>query len=154
MEMRAMATTTSSETAGLATTRLAPGVVGGLAGGVVFGMMMQMMDMIPMVAMLVGSESAAVGWLVHLAISAVIGAGFTLVLSRFTSTPVVGVLAGAGYGMVWWVLGPLLLMPAKLGMPLFAFNATTWQSLMGHVIFGMILGGVAVALTRRMARPA
>jgi hypothetical protein len=50
------------------------GIVGGLVGGVVFGLLMQMMDMLPMVAMLVGGESIALGWLVHLAISAFIGA--------------------------------------------------------------------------------
>lgn len=49
------------------------GIVGGLAGGVVSGMMMQMMGMIPMVAMLVGSESVVVGWIVHLIIAAFIG---------------------------------------------------------------------------------
>lgn len=149
-----MTTTASSGTVGMTGTRLAPGAVGGLAGGLVFGIMMQMMGMIPMVAMLVGSESVVLGWVVHLVISAVIGAGFTLVLSRFTSRPTTAALAGAGYGMVWWVLGPLLLMPAKLGMPLFVVNATAWQSLMGHVIFGVILGGVAAVLTRRMARSA
>jgi len=49
-------------------------ITGGLAGGVVFGLMMQSMDMLGMVAMLVSSESVAVGWGVHLAISAVVGA--------------------------------------------------------------------------------
>ncbi len=43
---------------------LVPGIVGGLAGGAVVGLMMQMME-IPMVAMLVGSESVAGGWVVH-----------------------------------------------------------------------------------------
>jgi hypothetical protein len=81
-----MTTTTGRGTTGLASSRLAPGVAGGLAGGIVFGMMMQLMGMIPMVAELVGSGSAAVGWLVHLAISAAIGAGFSLALSRFTTT--------------------------------------------------------------------
>jgi hypothetical protein len=56
--------------------------------------------------------------------------------------------------MVWWVLGPLALMPARLGMPLFAIDATAWQSLMGHVIFGMVLGGVATLVARRTARQA
>ena len=134
--------------------RLTAGVAGGLAGGVVFGMMMAMMGMIPMVAMLVGSESVAVGWLVHLAISAVIGAGFGLAPARLTTGWVTGLAAGAGYGMVWWVLGPLLLMPAKLGMPTFMIDAMAWKSLMGHVIFGMVLGAVVVMLNRRAASAA
>lgn len=83
--------------------------------------------------------------------------GFTAVFSnviarfagrRLTGTP--GALgAGAAYGMVLWVVGPLLLMPAKLGMPLLQLNATALQSLMGHVIYGVVLGLVAARLIRR-----
>lgn len=40
------------------------------------------------------------------------------------------------YGMLLWVIGPLLLMPARLGMPLFAVDRTALMSLMGHMIFG------------------
>ena len=39
--------------------RVVGGVVGGLAGGLVFGALMGMMGMLPMVAGLVGSDSAA-----------------------------------------------------------------------------------------------
>jgi len=58
--------------------RLTDGVIAGLAGGVMFGILMQLMDMIAMVAMLTGSESTAVGWVIHLAISAFIGATFAV----------------------------------------------------------------------------
>ncbi len=126
-----------------------PGAVGGLAGGLVFGAMMQMMDMIPMVAMLVGSNLVAVGWLVHLGISAVLGAGFGLVAGRLLGGWASGIVGGAAYGVLWWVLGALIAMPARLGMPLFTLDTMAWKSLMGHVIFGVILGAVAVALARR-----
>jgi hypothetical protein len=129
--------------------RITAGVAGGLAGGVVFGLLMQMMGMIPMVAQLVGSTSVAVGWVVHLVISAVIGGGFGLVGARFLTGTATAVVAGGGYGVVWWVLGPLLLMPARLGMPLFTVDAMAWKSLMGHVIFGVVLGAVAALVTRR-----
>ena len=55
--------------------QISGGIIGGLAGGVVFGMMMAMMDFLPMIAALVGSRSAIVGFLVHMVISAGIGAG-------------------------------------------------------------------------------
>lgn len=130
---------------------LVPGVVGGLAGGLAFGLLMQMMDMLPMVAMMVGSESVAVGWVVHLAISAVLGAGFGVLGVRLLGSWSTGILGGIGYGVVWWVLGALIAMPARLGMPLFALDSTAWSSLLGHMIFGAILGAVAVALLRRRA---
>lgn len=127
-------------------------ITGGLAGGVVFGMLMQMMGMIGMVAQLVGSTSTPVGWIVHLVISAAIGGGFGLVGARFLTRTPAAIAAGAVYGMAWWVLGPLLLMPAKLGMPLFHLDSTAGQSLMGHLVFGMVLGAVAAVITRRRAR--
>ncbi|MBI1378993.1 MAG: hypothetical protein GC157_16160 [Frankiales bacterium] len=150
-----MTTTTSTTVAKVgaspASRTVVAGVVGGLAGGMVFGMMMQMMGFIPMIAALVGSSSVAVGWVVHLAISAVIGALFGLLLAGRALR--LGAYAGAGlvYGVVWWVLGPLVLMPAKLGMPLFQFNDTVWKSLMGHMIYGLVLGLVAGWVVRRNA---
>ncbi|WP_088314176.1 hypothetical protein [Kineosporia sp. R_H_3] len=134
---------------GISVPQVGAGVAGGLAGGLVFGLMMQMMGMMAMVAQLVGSTAVAVGWVAHLAISAFIGASFTVLGARFLGGLVTGLVAGAVYGMVWWVLGPLLLMPARLGMPLFTIDAMAWKSLMGHVVFGMVLGAVAAVAVRR-----
>jgi uncharacterized membrane protein YagU involved in acid resistance len=144
-----MSTTTHSINLTATTHRAVYGIVGGLAGGVVFGLLMAMMDMIGMVAQLVGSSSAAVGWIVHLAISAFIGASFAVLLGSRAKTLVPAALVGMGYGVVWWVLGALLIMPAQLGMPVFELNTTAWQSLMGHLLFGLVLGIVYVVLARR-----
>ncbi len=147
-------TTTHATPAALTTAlpgRLVAGAAAGLAGGVVFGLLMQAMNMIGMVAALVGSTSTGVGWLVHLAISAVIGASFAVVLPRGVTGLAATTVAGLGYGIVWWVLGPLLLMPATLGMPLFSFGTVTWQSLMGHMMFGLVLG-IGYTLARRATR--
>ena len=102
--------------------RVTAGAVGGLVGGVVFGMMMQMLDMIPMVAMLVGSESVAAGWAVHLGISVALGVGFGLVSVKGLDAWTPGIGMGVGYGFVWWVLGALVAMPVRLGMPVFVFD--------------------------------
>lgn len=59
---------------------IALGAFAGLAGGIVFGVLMQAMDMLGMVAALVGAESVAVGWGVHLVNSAIIGAIFGALL--------------------------------------------------------------------------
>jgi len=144
-----MSTTTHSMNLTATTHRAVYGIVGGLAGGVVFGLLMAMMDMIGMVAQLVGSSSAAVGWIVHLAISAFIGASFAVLLGSLAKTLVPAALVGMGYGVVWWVLGALLIMPAQLGMPVLQLNTTAWQSLMGHLLFGLVLGIVYSVLARR-----
>ena len=54
------------------------------------------------------------------------------------------------YGIFWWILGGLILMPSKLNMPLFHLNTMAWQSFMGHIIFGAVLGALAVVIPRRM----
>ncbi|MGH3367633.1 MAG: hypothetical protein ACRDOY_10555 [Nocardioidaceae bacterium] len=131
-------------------TRLIAGVAGGLAGGVVFGVLMQMMGMLAMVAMLVGSESVAVGWVVHLAISAFIGITYALIFARWADRLAVGAVLGIGYGVVWWVLGALLIMPARMGMDVFMVNTMALQSLMGHLLYGLVLG-LGYALVRSRA---
>ncbi len=134
--------------------RGAAGVAGGLVGGVVFGLMMQAWGMIPMVAQLVGSSSPAVGWVVHLLISAFFGAAFGVVLGPVVKGLISGTLLGVGYGAVLWVVGPLLLMPARLGMPLFVVDDMALRSLVGHLVFGLVLGAiVGVMLRHRTTRP-
>ncbi|MGF1647065.1 MAG: hypothetical protein ACFCVF_09125 [Kineosporiaceae bacterium] len=145
-----MSTTGTATPRPLLSFRTVPaGIVGGLAGGVAFGVMMQAMDMIGMVGMLVDSESGAVAWAVHLAISVAIGAGFGLVLAPRVTGFAVGLGLGAAYGLVWWVLGPLLLMPAAMGMPVFTVDGVAVQSLVGHIVFGLVLGAVVAVLAGR-----
>jgi uncharacterized membrane protein YagU involved in acid resistance len=127
------------------------GIVAGLAGGIMFGILMAMMGMMSTIAMMVGSSSAAVGWLVHLVISAGYGVLFALIVP---ATLGLGAMLGAGavYGVVLWVIGPLLIMPAMMGMPLFMFDTTAMMSLIGHIIYGLVVAGVLVALRRRTVR--
>ena len=126
------------------------GTMGGIAAGVVFGMMMSMLNMMGSIAMLVGSKSTAVGWAVHIAISMVLGIAFSLLFERRLRNISTGLGLGVAYGMFWWVVGGLVLMPAKLGMPLFQFDKMAWESLMGHVVFGMVLGALTVMIPSKM----
>ena len=134
--------------------RLIAGAVSGLIGGVMFGLMMGVMGMLPMVAMLVRSESAVVGFLVHLVISAIIGAGFALVFGGRALDFQSGALWGAIYGAVWWILGPLLIMPIMMGMgPQFgmALSMPMLMSLVGHLIYGVVTGLDYPVVRRRLS---
>jgi hypothetical protein len=138
-------------------TRIGASVVAGLIGGVVFGMMMQMMTaptpdggqmpIMAMIGQIVGSPTVGVGWVYHLFNSAVIGAIFGWLLGDRVHGFASGLGWGAGYGFVWWILGGLILMPILLGMPAFAplmmppMRMVAMGSLVGHLIFGLILGG-------------
>ena len=121
------------------------GVSGGLAGGAVFGAMMAMMGMLPMIGKMVGHPSAVTGFLVHLGISAVIGASFAILFDRLVQSASGGLGYGLFYGAIWWLLGPLTLMPLMMGMGFGVnWNATAASqmlpSLVGHLIYGAILG--------------
>lgn len=132
------------------------GAYGGLLGGVVFGAMMGMMGMLPMIGKMVGQPSAAAGFIVHLVNSAIIGAGFAVVFGRSASGFGSGLTAGLLYGGVWWLLGPLTLMPLFMGMGLGVnWNAAAatamLPSLMGHLLYGAILGVSYYRLRRQTA---
>ena len=116
------------------------GAAAGLVGGALFGMMMTAMGMMEMVAGLVESSSVAVGWLVHLVISAIFGAVYALVLGRPTTSYGRGVGLGLAYGLVVWVVGPLLVMPLWMGMPPFVIEQPQLMSMMGHAVFGLAVG--------------
>lgn len=127
------------------------GVIGGMVGGLLFGMMMQMMGMMTMVAMLVGSESVVVGWFIHLVISAFTGAIFGWFYGDRILSAGSGVKFGAIYGVIWWILGALILMPLILGMNemIGKIGQPQMMSLLGHLIWGMVMGVVFYQLTKK-----
>ena len=128
------------------------GAVAGLIGGIPFGILMGMMGMMPMIGMLVRVDNAFVGVIVHAAISAITGAIYGFFAVRFQQTWRNAVIGGFVYGIIWWVLGALVLMPAILGMVpmIFVIGTMQWMSLLGHNIFGEVLALSFVWLYRRV----
>lgn len=141
---------------------LPAGIIAGLIAGVGFGILMTIMHaptpdggsmpMMAMVAMVLKSKSLAVGWIYHLFNSAVIGGLFGWILGDRISGYGSGTGWGAFYGLIWWILGGLILMPLFLGMPAFAplqmpmMRPIAFASLLGHVLYGIILGVTLVPL--------
>ena len=138
----------------MSTRELKWGAFGGVAGGLIFGGMMGMMGMLPMIGSMVGQPTAAAGFAVHMANSVIIGVGFAIVLGRFVSGTPSGVGIGLAYGGVWWILGPLTLMPLLMGMG-FGVNwnaaaaVAMVPSLVGHLMYGGVLGLVYAWLRHR-----
>src|SRR5215203_4062786 len=124
-----MATTTEPRAGFSLGQRIVGGVVGGVAGGLVFGAMMAAMGMLPMVASVVGSNSALIGFLYHMFNSVVIGAIFGLLFGAQDRTYRLGAALGLLYGAIWWVLGPM--------------------SLVGHLLYGLVTGLVYGTYTHR-----
>jgi uncharacterized membrane protein YagU involved in acid resistance len=147
-----MSTSTIDATQSSSSSKLATaGAIAGLVGGLVFGIMMGMMNMLPMVGMLVRQENAMVGFVVHMAISAILGAIYGIVIGRFPNNATTALIGGIVNGVVWWILGALVLMPLFLGMTqmVFVIGQAQWMSLLGHLIFGLVTAFVFIPLAKR-----
>jgi hypothetical protein len=105
-------------------------------------------------------STSRTGWLYHLFNSAVIGAFFGWLLGDRVHGYGAAFGWGATYGFVWWIIGGLILMPILLGMPAFAplmmppMRMVAMGSLIGHLIYGLILGGAFARFYRGAHRRA
>ena len=140
----------------MTSTRSLHGIYAGLAGGLIFGVMMGPMGMLPMIAKMAGSSSSVIGFGIHLINSAIIGVLFTAIVENRLRTVGGLVAAGLVYGLAWWFLGPLTLMPLMMGMGLGvnwtgAAMGAAMPSLVGHLVYGGILGSVYAWLERSAA---
>ena len=119
------------------------GAAAGLVGGLLFTLVMLQIGFLPTVARLVGSDSALVGFVVHLVIAEVVGASYGVLFRRQAFDPADAVGWGVSYGFVWWILGPLTLAPVILGAtPAWSVEAAAaaFPSLIGHLAYGAGLG--------------
>ena len=133
---------------------VAAGAAAGLVAGIPLGIIMQATDVMPMVADLISDPSTGLGWLVHLFNSALFGAIFGVLFSRWIARPGAAIGLGLLYGIAWWVLGALVIMPAWLGMSemIFQLGANQWWSLLGHLLYGLLLGTLYVLIRPMLAR--
>jgi uncharacterized membrane protein YagU involved in acid resistance len=118
---------------------IAMGILASLAGGLAFTVVMVRTDALPVVASLIGRSSPTTGFVVHMVISAIIGATYGLLFRREAYTYGAGLAWGLVYGLVWWFLGPLTLMPILLGAEV-QWSLTSalgaYPSLIGHLAYG------------------
>jgi uncharacterized membrane protein YagU involved in acid resistance len=130
------------------------GAVASLAGGLLFSLVMLATGVLPIVATLVGGSSPVLGFLVHMCISAMVGMSYGVLFQREAPNFASGVAWGLLYGLIWWFIGPLTLMPILLGG---SFTWTTTAagallpSLIGHLLYGGATATVFLLLERRHA---
>ncbi|MEV0619277.1 hypothetical protein AB0I81_38585 [Nonomuraea sp. NPDC050404] len=124
------------------------GALAGLVGGLVFGGVMAMIGFLPTVAAIVRADSPLVGFAVHLLFAAIIGSLFGVLAARQREL----LFWGLTYGMSWWFLGPLTLLPILLGRPMVwdvAMAQALLPSLLGHLVYGAVTAAVLALLSRR-----
>lgn len=119
------------------------GVVAGVVGGLAFTVVMIQIGFLSTVANLVGGDSSTIGFITHLVIASLIGVIYGFAFIRRSNDAGSAVGWGVSYGVLWWLLGPLTLLPILLGdRPTWSVAAATdaYPALIGHVIYGALLG--------------
>jgi uncharacterized membrane protein YagU involved in acid resistance len=133
------------------------GATASLAGGLLFSLVFVATGTLPRVAALVGGSSPALGFVVHLGISALIGMSYGLLFAHESPNVATALLWGAVYGLLWWFVGPQTLFPILLG------GQATWTvaaasaalpSLVGHLLYGLATAGAFLLLERHGQRQA
>ncbi|WP_435177331.1 DUF6789 family protein [Halorussus sp. AFM4] len=126
------------------------GALAGLLAGVVMGAMLTM-QMGPVIRVAIpsmyGLSGLGAGWVAHLFHSVVLGVVFAAVVGavpRYAESVGRSAALGVAYGVVLWVALAVLVMPVWLGAvgspadP--PFPNVNVQSLVGHVVYGLVLG--------------
>lgn len=81
----------------------------------------------------------ALGWAAHFMIGITLAAGYALVGSKL---PGPGIARGALFGIAPYLMAQTMVMP-MMGMPLFSGSvAMAMGSLIGHLVYGMVIGGI------------
>lgn len=124
------------------------GAVAGLAGALLFGATMLQVGVQPSMALLlVGGPT--VGFVVHLAIGSLLGAGLGVIVHWQRPGAGETIFLGVAYGTLWWYLGPLTALPVVLGAgPVWDLPSLQAQfpGLLGHLIYGVTAGAVLALL--------
>jgi uncharacterized membrane protein YagU involved in acid resistance len=93
--------------------------------------------------------SIALGWVAHLTIGSILAVVYAAVSSRL---PGPFALRGALYGLAPFLLAQIVVMP-MMGMPLFSGSLPlAMGSLIGHLIYGAVIGSVYGAGVEAEAR--
>ena len=131
------------------------GALAGLVGGLVSSPIMLQTGVLSKVAGVDTSLSNLHGLVLHLLVSALIGMSFGLLFRNESPNLGSGVAWGWLFGLMWWYLGPLTLLPLILtGVCDWSTDAASalLPSLIGHLIFGAVTAYVFLKLENRYTR--
>ncbi len=120
------------------------GIIPGIMAGYVFLAFMGN-GMTGMVGGMISAD-AFIGFILHIVISAVIGALYTGLFAEYVkmNNPLLDIaVGGLIYGVIWWIVGGLIIMPAIAGGEMLQISLTD-PSLFGHIIYGHVLAFLVV----------
>jgi len=131
------------------------GALAGLVGGLVSSPVMLTTSALPTIAGVDSNLYGLHGLAVHLLVSTLIGMTFGWLFRNEASSLGLGVMWGWLFGLIWWYLGPMTLLPLLLtGECDWSTTAASalLPSLMGHLIFGATTALTFLLLERRYHR--
>jgi uncharacterized membrane protein YagU involved in acid resistance len=131
------------------------GAIGGFIGGIVMGGIIWMMNPKTIAGAIAGlytlQGSPVAGWIAHLIHSIILGVIFAVTVSAALTRYADSLAPSAGLGLVWgfvlWVVAAGIVMPVWLQVVGFPTppplpNWTLPGSLIPHLVYGVILGGL------------
>lgn len=121
------------------------GALAGLTGGVVSIPVMAATGILPKIAGLDTSFGGFRGILLHLVMSTFIGMTYGLLFRNESPSIGLGVPWGFLFGVIWWYVGPLTLLPLVL-TGVYDWRASAASALLPS-LFGHLIYGAATALT-------
>jgi uncharacterized membrane protein YagU involved in acid resistance len=133
-------------------------VAGGLAGtfgGLIFGRWMSEGDFFPLLAGVGELHSRTENITLQFVVALFIGATFGMLFQRDIRGYGSSMGWGLGYGIFCWFLGPLTLLPIAARVPLdwsAEHGSELFGSLVGHILYGLILGVAYATLDRVWVR--
>ena len=131
------------------------GAGAGLFGGIVASPVLLATHALPKVVGLDTTLSGFRGLILHLIVSAAIGMMYGLLFRNEASSLGLGIAWGWLFGLIWWFVGPMTLLPLLLT------GACDWStdaasallpSLMGHLIYGAATAFAFLLLERRYTK--
>ena len=131
------------------------GAIAGLIGGLASMPIMIATGVLPKVAGVDSTLPGFRGVFIHLLVSAAIGMTYGLLFRDEASAPGDAITWGWLFGLIWWYLGPMTLLPLLLtGVCDWSTDAASalLPSLLGHLIYGAVTALTFFLFDRRYTR--
>jgi hypothetical protein len=131
------------------------GAAAGLMGGFASMPVMIATGVLPKVAGVDTSFVGFRGFAIHLLVSSLIGMTYGLLFRDEAASPGHGIAWGWLFGLIWWYLGPMTLLPLLLtGVCDWSMDAASalLPSLLGHLIYGAVTASIFLLIDRTYTR--
>lgn len=119
------------------------GGIAGVLGGSIFDRWMSAGDYFPLLSGLSQVSSRPISLVLQFLVAALMGVIFGLLFQRDVRSYGSCMGWGVGYAILWWFLVPLTMFPLVSRVPLdwtSDAGSAVFGSLVGHIVYGMILG--------------